>query len=290
MRTIQRQLNVNISLSEFLSEYFYRVLEHYLNSFHNRKLGWKKVVLFSEAVDNFIEWCESSNFESEQGEVLFTQSEKILETLEQIRRKKAKITTFNTYHGVPIQYKATIIHTTQESVYIKAHPIQTAAAISQKDIYILGYSPLEYDIHAHVRPVKYKGHLLLELSSLNILKETLYQRQNVRVEPAEPVSISITTATQTYKVRLFDISLGGLAVVTDKRLQIEKYNSVKLKIGKNLLDKEIEIKAVLVHISLFETSQKYHFQLNLTSSQELLLNRYIAKREAQIIQRLKKWV
>jgi len=290
LSTIYCHLKDPYTLENFLSNYFYIILNHYIKSFYGHRLGWKRISRFSSAIENFIDWSQSIDYRVEDVDNLLTDEELAIAGLETIREKKAKITVLNTYQGVPIQYKASVVHTTESSVFLKVHPIQVAAAKDQGGIYILGIAPLEYDLFAQIKAVRYKGHVLLQLQNFNILKESLYQRQSVRVQPKISTLLQIQYDKLNYKVRLFDISLGGLAVLTSKKLAIAHFSSLKIKIPDSLFGKEVLFNATLVHASRFEESEKYHFKLNLTSSQETLLSRYIIKRENEIIQNLKQWV
>jgi hypothetical protein len=294
MRTILSTIHANLkkqyTLENFLSNYFYIVLNHYIKSFYTHTLGWKPISKFANAIEQFIDWSQSVDYQIDKDTDILSPEEKAISSLEIIREKKVKVTVLNTYHGVPIQYKASVVHTTANSVYLKVHPIQEAAAREQKAIYVLGKSPLEYDLFAQVKPVKYKGHTLLELKNLNILKDGIYQRQSVRVEPQIATQLQLNYEKLSYKVNLYDISLGGLAVITTKKLNIPVFASLKIKIPDSLFGKDVTFNAVLVQSSHFEESEKYHFKLKLTTSQETLLGRYINRRQNEIIHDLKKWI
>jgi hypothetical protein len=287
---IYHHLKEPYTLENFLSNYFYIILNHYVKSFYNHRLGWKRIANFSTAIESFINWSQTIDYRIEDEISLLSPEEQAINNLELIREKKVKITTLNTYQGVPIQYKASVVHTTANSVFLKVHPIQEAAAKYQGGIYILGIAPLEYDLYAQIKAVRYKGHTLLELKELNILKNSLFQRQSVRVQPKINTQIQLNYDKLSYKVQLFDISLGGLAIATNKKIAIANYASLKIKIPDTLFAKETTFNATLIQSSRFENSEKYHFNLNLTTSQETLLSRYITKRQNEIIFELKKWV
>jgi len=287
---IHHHLKDPYTLENFLSNYFYIILNHYVKSFYTHRLGWKRIANFSSAIENFIDWSQTIDYRIENEINLLSPEEQAISNLELIREKKVKITVLNTYRGVPIQYKASIVHTSSNSVYIKTHPIQEAAAKDQGAIYILGIAPLEYDLFAQIKAVKYKGYILLELKEFNILKNSLFQRQSVRVQPKLNTQLQLNCDKLSYKVQLFDISLGGLAIITTKKIAIANYASLKIKIPNTLFGKETTFNATLIQSSHFENSEKYHFNLNLTTSQETLLSRYITKRQNEIIHELKRWV
>lgn len=286
---IRSELTSSCTLETFLSNYFYIVLSYYTQSFYMHKMGWRRIADFTSAIDGFIEWSKTITFEPDDLTLFLTPEEQAIESLENLRIKKAKVTLLSTYQGVPLQYKASVVHTTEKSVYLKAHPLQEAAAREQRSIYVIAENAEEYDLFAQVKVVRYRGHTLLELTHFTQLKENLYRRQNIRVQPKKPVPLHIRHNKITYKMQLFDLSLGGLAVITTKKITLEQYASVTITIPEVIFGKALELEASLVHQSRFESSEKFHFRLSLNASQERLLSQYVVRREQEIIQGLKQW-
>ncbi|MBN2895009.1 MAG: PilZ domain-containing protein [Campylobacterales bacterium] len=286
---IQSRIEAPHTLETLLSDFFCVVLNHYIKASYGHQLGWKRIARLSDAVDDLIDWSRTLDFSTLSAANLLSPEEMALETLEQIRLKSTKIDLLNTYMGVPISYKAHVLHTTEKCAYIKAHPIQEAAAKQQQGVYILASDLLETDIYARVKPVRYKGNILLELHDLQPLQSGIYRRQNIRVEPEGAISAVIVHEEQRFKLQLFDLSLGGAALLSPKNLPLDLYASVRIELPERLAGKPLEINARLVHVSVFEHNQKYHFQLHLKGSEEQLLGRYIKRREQEIIHTLKMW-
>ncbi len=286
---IQSRIEAPHTLETLLSDFFYVVLNHYIKAGYGHQLGWKRIARLSDAVDRFIDWSRTLDYSNASASPLLSPEELALETLEQIRLGGNKIDLLNTYMGVPISYKAHVLHTTEKCAYIKAHPIQEAAAKQQQAVYILSSGLLENDIYARVKPVRYRGNVLLELHSLQPLQVGIYRRQNIRVEPEGLITVSIHHEERIYKLQLFDLSLGGVALLNPKHLPLNLFASVQIELPDRLLGKAMDINARLVHVSVFENNEKYHFQLHLKGSEETLLGRYIKRREQEIIHTLKMW-
>ncbi len=286
---IQSRIEPPNTLETVLSNYFYVVLNHYVKSFYGQRLGWRRISRLNSAIEHFIDWSQTLQYTPLNEALYLTPEEHAIENLEQVRVKGAKITVFNTYQGVPIQYHAAVVHTSEQKVYLKVHPIQEAAARFAQSIYILGTGAVENDLFARIKPVKYKGHTLLELYDFHPLKESLYQRQSVRVQPDAPLSVVIRNGSQHLKMQLFDISLGGVALISSRQINLEENAAITLEIPERLFGKDIELNGQLIHVSRFESSDKFHIQLHLRPSQETLIGRYIKRREQEIIQNLKQW-
>ncbi len=286
---IQSRIEPPHTLETVLSNYFYVVLNHYVKSFYGQRLGWRRISRLNSAIEHFIDWSQTLQYTPINEPLYLTPEEHAIENLEQVRVKGAKITVFNTYQGVPIQYMALVVHTSEQRVYLKVHPIQEAAARFQQSIYILGTGPVENDLFARIKPVKYKGHTLLELHEFHLLKDGLYQRQSVRVQADTPVSVIVRSASQHFKMQLFDISLGGVALISSRQINLEENAAITLEVPERLFGKDIELSGQLIHVSRFESSDKFHIRLHLRPSQETLIGRYIKRREQEIIQNLKQW-
>jgi c-di-GMP-binding flagellar brake protein YcgR len=139
------------------------------------------------------------------------------------------------------------------------------------------------DLYAKVKPRILKGHDVLELSSFDQLSSSIHKRQTVRVYPEIKTNVLINNFTVT----LFDISIGGIAVITPRALKLELFENVVVKIPDILFGNVINYNAELIHVSRYENGFKYHFKLHLNPSTESETSKFIIKRQKEIISELK---
>ncbi len=246
---------------------------------------WKHLNSLVNAIETFLSECqnlvENSTQTEEKNDVV--PDDVAINFLEQLRQKGQKIRVLNTYHGIPIEFTAKIVHTSTNKVLIKAHALQDIAAAYQGGIYLLCEQAFGHDLFANVRPRVIKGHDLLELSQFDSLTSGIHKRQTVRVAPSSKATVLVNN----YSVTLFDISLGGISMVCPRDLKLALYEHVNIKIPDTLCGSILHIDAELIHVSTSEEGYKYHFQLDLTPSQESDLGKYIYRRQKEIIANLK---
>lgn len=269
---------------QFFSNTFYLVLSHYIKSFYGNDSGWEKIISFTQAIEHFLSYVSNRSNENDS---FFIFEDTLITALEELRQQNKEIMVLNTYCGVPIQFKARIIHTDTQSIMIKPHPIQETAAILQNGIYILKNDQFVNDVYAAVTPKIVNGERLLELTRFDELETSLYHRQSVRVHPSKPYHLKILHTGIELGCDLFDISIGGVAA-TNKRIHSIANNAmVTLRFPAEIMGQTCDVEGVFVFISSFEGGHKYHFKMNLNKQQESDLGKYIAKREQEIIKKLR---
>lgn len=267
----------------FLTDTFYIVLNHYIKSFYGQIGGWEKIIPFATAIERFITYT-SNRLEKE---TFFIFEDALINALEKVRRRSETIMVLNTYYGVPIQYPAQILHTEPDSVILRVHPLQETAALLQNGIYLLQKGELIYDVYASVSPIMVEGSRALELSRFDQLETSLFHRQSVRVQPSMVLEFGVIDQKTRIKCHLYDISIGGIALISKHKYLLNNAHDMKLVFPKEIIRNESEVIGRLVFKSSFEGGYKYHFKLEPTLQQEDELSRYITHREQEIIKKLR---
>lgn len=267
----------------FFSDTFYIVLNHYIKSFYGTIGGWEKIIALTSAIENFI-----AHIAKRLGdESFFIFEDALINALELLRQRSDGITVLNTYYGVPIQYPAQILHTDKQSVIIRAHPLQETAAILQNGIYLLKNDHIMHDVFASVNPIILNGERVLKLSRFDQLETSLFHRQSIRVQPQEPYLLTIVHSSITLRTQVYDISIGGIAVTSQHPYSLSLLNEVRLVFPLEIMPQSCEMDGRLVYKSAYEGGYKYHFKIFPTLQQEIDLSKYIARREQEIIKKLR---
>lgn len=267
----------------FLSNTFYILLNHYIKSFYGHLGGWDKIIPFATAIERFITYV-SNRLDDES---FFIFEDALINAIEKLRQRAETITVLNTYYGVPIQYPAEILHTDPESVIIRVHPLQETAAILQNGIYLLKNSQFMNDIYASVNPVMIDGSRVLELTRFDQLENSLFHRQSVRVQPSQPIQFTIIERGVNIRCALYDLSIGGIAVTSKHAYPLAYKEEVNLIFPSEIIGSINEVSGELVFKSSYEGGYKYHFKISPTLQQESELGKYIARREQEIIKKLR---
>ena len=267
----------------FLSDTFYILLNHYIKSFYGHLGGWDKIIPFATAIERFITYV-SNRLDDES---FFIFEDALINALEKVRKRSETIMVLNTYYGVPIQYPAQILHTEPDSVILRVHPLQETAALLQNGIYLLQKGELIYDVYASVSPIMVEGSRALELSRFDQLETSLFHRQSVRVQPAMALEFGVIDQKSRFKCHLYDISIGGIALISKHKYLLNNAQDIKLVFPKEIVSNGTEVLGRLVFKSSFEGGYKYHFKLEPTLQQEDELSRYITHREQELIKKLR---
>lgn len=286
---LDNTLKTPVTISEFLATLFFMFMHHYSKTFFGKPKSWKKFIRTGKALDALINFTAKVNHHRKPTPSTLSTDDIAISALEEIRRNNGSIMVLNTYRSVPIQYKAKVVHTSAESVLIKTHSLQEIAAAYQGGIYLLKNDQFDFDLHASVKRRLVKGHELLELSRFDQLSTSFHKRQSVRVHPLQTFNLELNYHNKSFIVTLFDISIGGLSVISNRELPIASSESVVIKLPAALLEteKEIELESSFIHRSVFENGNKYHFQFTLESVEENIISKMIVKRQNLIIKDLK---
>lgn len=271
------------AVEQFLSDTFYIVLNHYIKSFYGQLGGWDKIIPFATAIERFITYV-SDRLDDES---FFIFEDALINTIEKLRQRAETITVLNTYYGVPIQYPAEILHTDPESVIVRVHPLQETAAILQNGIYLLKNSQFVNDVYAAVHPVIIEGSRALELTRFDQLETSLFHRQSVRVQPSQPIYFTIIGKNSQINCHLYDLSIGGIAVITKHPYSLAYKEEVTLIFPTDIIGSVCEVSGQMVFKSSYEGGFKYHFKISPTIQQESELGKYIVRREQEIIKKLR---
>ncbi|WP_457561024.1 PilZ domain-containing protein [Caminibacter sp.] len=199
-----------------------------------------------------------------------------------------KLYLFSVYKGVPIANSTTINTLNDEKGYIEvnANYYQMIASKFQKEVYLL--EPKSNKTFRAFIKNRYPARKILELYNIEKINRKTPKRNYIRVQPNEEITVAIQKQNEKVETTLYDISLKGCALISDKKIPVEIGDFVKLSF---ILDPDdfffFNLEAELKSISkLANNSYRYHFYFEPNPKEEKALERYITKREKEIIKEL----
>lgn len=267
----------------FFSNTFNIILTHYVKSFYGNIEGWGKIVSFTAAIHAFIHYA-STPYNDESFSIF---EDELINLFEKLRQNNKIVTVLNTFLGVPIQYKAKIIHTDADSVVIQTNPVQMSAAIAQKGIYLLKNNEFNNDVFASVNPIEIEGKPFLRLSRFDQLESSLFHRQSLRVYPQQAYPFDALYESTNYSFKLFDISIGGMAATSPIAYPFPLNVNMTIFLPREIAGYISKIAGKFVYKSSYEKGYKYHFKIELPTKQETEISYYIREREIEIIKILR---
>lgn len=145
-------------------------------------------------------------------------NQEILPLLRVIARAESGLRLVSLYKGLPIIYDASIVSIEGACVHVHCNKYQLACLFLQHETYLIG-DMIQGTIHADVTgliPARDEA----ILSNLQYVEKPYILREQVRVEPQDPIRISVQLkgSLATVEANLADISLNGVGLHLDRSL------------------------------------------------------------------------
>lgn len=194
---------------------------------------------------------------------------------------------FNVYKGIPITHKTTILTLSEDKGYIEveANYYQIIAAKFQKEIYLL-----EPDTNTTFKAFIdyiYPKRKVLKLTNIEKIKRHTPKRNFIRVTPEKEIEVKIKKQNEIFYTKMYDVSLKGMAVTADDKI-LEVGDIIKLEFVLNSYF--FEMTAEVRSITKTDNGYRFHFYFEPNPNQERMLEKYIIKREKEIIKELHKYL
>lgn len=215
----------------------------------------------------------------------------ILRLLRWIKASGKKVKLFNEYKGVPISFEATIMGVSEDSVLLQINKYQTVCIFQSRLTYI----------RHEVLPQVVRGtvNTLDALKDLAVATELKYcgtmigDRAQIRVVPEEPIIAMVANKIQAPGL-LADLSLHGAGIVLDQASYTARTFGAGQQIQLDFLlpgpeRQRISMNALVKSAATDERTKKVRIGLQTfpDAVMELILSRYIAKRQAVILREIK---
>lgn len=198
---------------------------------------------------------------------------------------------FNLYKDIPVKNNVEILEIKDETVVFKMPMVQILAIIEEKNAYIVKNNSLRSHIRADI--VEHNvSNQTIELVNFRQLKSMpATNRQTVRVQPDEFTSIVLSNSQgQSVRGMMYDISLGGLAVLSSDNLSAERGDKLTATFELNVSEDQVikitqELK--LVVLINYKGALRYCMQ-SIPNEQKQYIEVYTKRRKEETIKELEK--
>jgi len=219
---------------------------------------------------------------------ILEQNNSIPKEIYKIFENQETIYVFGVYKGIPISHPSKILSINNEdkSIKVNANNYQIVASKFQKEIYLL-----EPKNNLTLKAIVEDSNPIqktLTLTNLEKVKRSIVKRNYLRVQPKEEIKVFIIddNSSKTYEGYIYDISIKGVSVVS-KKLPLEINQYVRLNFSLTVKEEYLfSLMAQLRSISSYKDKVRYHFYFEPNKKEEILLEKYIKKREKEIIREL----
>ncbi|MBF0283794.1 MAG: PilZ domain-containing protein [Magnetococcales bacterium] len=212
----------------------------------------------------------------------------ILDLLARIQAGRISLKTINLYQDVPVTNEAQVLELLPERNQARIGLERTQAAIIRKEGHTYFKSPnlpglvkgyvISLDAH---EPVAVMGRF-------HLANPRNARRENVRVRPALPIKIVLTSKGETFSGKLLDISLHGLGIELPRSdpLNIDEAVDVELFLPPSY---EFTLSGTVVGARKLEAGgSSLGLKIFPGKREEAILNGYIKERQKEVLLELKK--
>ena len=211
--------------------------------------------------------------------------------IEKLYKSETSLILFGVYKGIPISNKTKIIslNKNNETIMVNANNYQLIASKFQKEIYLLDIKTNK-TFKAYVKDIiPYKK--ILVLSDIKEIKRSALKRNYIRVQPKEDIKAIISLNNHNFYGKIYDLSVKGVSIISEESLPININDIVNIKF-KLFTNKEtiFNFSSELRSISKYDNFYRYHFYFEPTPSEEGELEKYITRREKEIISELTEYL
>jgi len=213
--------------------------------------------------------------------------------IEQIAAKKQPVVLLNTYRGIPVMHEAVVLSVSKGYVTVRVHPFQAACLALQGETFLKSDQlPGIYQAQAVAVDVPKDQAVIAEFLDTG---DTIGKRVTTRVQPKEPLEVELDDGKHRFTGRLADISTAGMGVLTLAAhiygdLDLSKGSLVSIDFGLPNGDTHLRYQSKVA--SMVHKKGTYLHRLGLellpNPSMEFKLRQYLALRQAEILEELKR--
>lgn len=206
-----------------------------------------------------------------------------------LKAKKTGIKLINYHQGLPLCYGATIEGVDHGMIDLDIHP-QQAVAIERDHYTFIRCDAFSHTIGAQVQYINVhkRAATLMKFFFADIMAE---QRHDIRLMLNPPTEAAFETPQGTVNGRLFDLAVGGAAVLCDHSVDLPEGDALKLQFMlPNIIQNTHTIAATPAHhvgTSELDGAHLVRFTITPDKNVEQLISQYLFQRQVEIIRELK---
>lgn len=214
----------------------------------------------------------------------------IFDQLIRLAQTKQEVRLVNEYKGIPISYEAVLQSVGENSATLAVHKYQAVCLELERRTFIISEG-LTSVLRAQVASVD----VVSSTSTLNEFSyapETIGGRSAVRVEPKEPVTVTLLSQGRKFSGSLADISVSGLGVYTVAAYIytpgfLKKGAPVQIAFKLPSERGEIRLPGMVLNI----TKDKGSYRLGIGTTPDALsknaISQFVAQRQSEILREVK---
>jgi hypothetical protein len=213
------------------------------------------------------------------------QSDQILFGLERVAKAGGEVELLNGYKGLPIVTKASILKIGDDTVTLKVHKHQLTCLEIEQHTYILC---LELEEAASATVIELdKAAGTAGLVNFLYAGRKIGERMILRVEPKDPIAVTIQTDGQIISGNLIDISIDGAGIRLSAPAadQLLKRQSA-VQVSFQLLNTRLEFSGTVAYLRTTNDANRLGVDFSADPHLKAAISQYITQRRAEIMNEL----
>ena len=212
----------------------------------------------------------------------------ILNLIERLAYTHQPLRLVNEYKGLPVIYDALVVEARSSEVVLKVHRYQAICMQAEKQTFLETHAA-SAQLKGIVGWVNFRNETA-GLTNILYAADTIGDRKHVRVEPGDPVTVTLASRHRNFQGRLADLSVAGVGVYT---ISAMIYNPVYLKRGATVQLRmelpggdSIEFPGNIQYVSRREDVYRLGIKTTTPLDARSLLEKYIERRQVELREEL----
>ncbi|MBI9045889.1 MAG: hypothetical protein JEZ06_15460 [Anaerolineaceae bacterium] len=215
--------------------------------------------------------------------------------LQEIQAARERIRFFNVYQGIPISYTGEVLEVFNRTAMFKIHSNQILSMLSDKRTYLQNRR-FSQTVKARIIDSSMDEEIVT-LGNFEFTDNKIGKRMHIRVVPKDPTRVQVTNLKQEARGDLIEISIRGLSITMNATLYDTRfsgygkniYTSLKLS-EPGLRLPQITLPGTIKNVILKKKEHLVRIGIQTFPEKDVdkVLSKYIARRQNQIVQEIKR--
>jgi hypothetical protein len=218
-------------------------------------------------------------------------SNNIINIFTKMQKDGRKVRFMNLYQGTHISHEGEIVSVNDESIVFKIeNELQVIAMKLEGKAYMIKDKYLDRYIKADISHSNFSDKTIVLDNFVYLLNLPAVQRKYIRIYPNILIKVTLENRKNIeLKGNLYDLSIGGLGIISNENQGFYAGASVDIKFNLILQNKEYEIhiKGKILNIIEYMSSYRYCLKMNTNEKNSKEIKKYIKLREKEILEELK---
>lgn len=209
----------------------------------------------------------------------------LLAHFDRFAAERRELSLFNLHKGVPISYSATVAMRRDGEVMLRVHPTQAVVLKLQRKTYLRGEG-LPGLLRAKVVGVDLDNEVAV-LSDFVPSESALDKRRFLRVQPKDPLAVTLTSEEGELDGRVADVSLSGMGVLVMEtawlRPELPVLVRLQLPLGSGGRARTVTLHGKVLKVMGKRAPYLAGLAVHADSQTEVLVSQYLAQRQSEVV-------